>query len=102
MNFYNRRDFRVETSVNLLERWDSVVVRSPREIVAIEDPPSEFLDESAYLARFRAQQKKLLDLSTFAQNTSYCRMVMIHKYFGHDLEVPCGVCDFCQRGGANG
>ena len=98
MNFYNRRDFRVETAVNLLERWDSVKVVSPREVVALEDPPSEFLDKDKYELRFRAQAKKLSDLSAFAQNDSYCRMVMIHKYFGSDLAAPCGVCDWCQRG----
>ncbi len=99
MNFYNRRDFRVETAVNLLERWDSVKVVSPREIVALEDPPAEFLDSAKYDLRFRAQAKKLADLAGFAQNESHCRMVMIHTYFGDKVSAPCGICDFCQRGG---
>lgn len=97
MNFYNRRDFRVETSLNLLERWDSIEVKNPKEIVVLEEPPAEFLDEAKYQARFKAQQKKLFDMATFAQNEEHCRMQMIHKYFGHELVEPCGKCDVCRK-----
>jgi ATP-dependent DNA helicase RecQ len=97
MNFYNRRDFRVETSLNLLERWDSVEVVNPKEIRALEDPPAEFLDEQKYQARFKAQQKKLYDVSAFAQADEGCRMKMIHSYFGQTLDEPCGKCDLCQK-----
>lgn len=97
MNFYNRRDFRVETSLNLLERWDSLRVKSPKEIEVLEDPPSEFLDETKFAARFKAQQKKLYDVSTFAQAESGCRMQMIHAYFGDPAAPRCGICDLCRK-----
>ncbi len=99
MNFYNRRDFRIETAVNLLERWGSLEgARSPREWTPVADPEGEYLDEALYQQRLKGQQKKLFEMVTFAQlNGTGCRMQEVLKYFGESQGEPCGICDLCRK-----
>jgi ATP-dependent DNA helicase RecQ len=96
MNFYNRRDFRVETSVNLLERWGSLEGRQPREWKPIAPPPAEYLDKDLYEKRMKSAQQKLMSLVDLAQERDRCRMQLIHTYFGFEHEPRCGVCDVCR------
>jgi ATP-dependent DNA helicase RecQ len=110
MNFYNRRDFRVETSVNLLERWGSLEGRQPREWQTVRPPPEEFMNEELYQIRMRGQKQKLYEMVHFAKLVEGCRMVEIARYFGlgsgfrgassgNEVEItPCGICDLCLRG----
>jgi ATP-dependent DNA helicase RecQ len=101
MNFYNRRDFRVETAVNLLERWGSIEGRQPREWRAIQSPPTEFLDQKLFEARVRMQKHKLYEVIEFALATKGCRMVTIGHYFGFPDQKPCEKCDLCLQTAAN-
>lgn len=98
MNFYNRRDFRVETSVNLLERWGSLEGRNSRDWTPIAPPPEEYLDESLYAVRTRGQSRKLYEVVNLAKMEEGCRMVAVSAYFGFAAE-PCGRCDLCVRAG---
>ena len=102
MNFYNRRDFRVETAVNLLERWGSLEGRQPREWKPLSPPPEEFLDQKLFEARAKAQTRKLYEMVNFAKLEEGCRMVVVSRYFGFPSETPCGRCDLCLRGSKNG
>lgn len=102
MNFYNRRDFRVETSVNLLERWGSLEGRQPREWKPLQSPPSEYLDQKMYEARMRGQKQKLYEVVNFAKMDEGCRLQAISRYFGFPDEKPCGICDLCRAGKASG
>jgi len=102
MNFYNRRDFRVETAVNLLERWGSLEGRQPREWKPLAEPPDEYLDPKLFEARMKSQRQKLFQMVEFAKmNASAepeaCRMRVIAGYFGEGAlhAAPCGVCDLC-------
>ncbi len=65
LNFYNRRDFRVETALNLLKRWDVLLEKkgasptlSDRSL--LNDIPD--IDEELYAQRKRSAQIRLLDL----------------------------------------
>jgi ATP-dependent DNA helicase RecQ len=101
MNFYNRRDFRVETAVNLLERWGALEGRNPREWRAVQNPPSEYLDQRLFEARVKAQKQKLFEMVSFASqrpgaSVFACRMSEVSRYFGFPGEAPCRVCDLCR------
>lgn len=102
MNFYNSRDFRVETSLNLLEKWGCLekakqcgvfgysYVRFPED--------SDFLDLASSL-RTKAQNQKLYEMVQFVTNQSQCRMQIIESYFGeHEgSQARCGACDYCSN-----
>jgi ATP-dependent DNA helicase RecQ len=104
MNFYNRRDFRVETTVNLLERWGALEGRQPREWRTLGTPPVEYLDANLYQARMRSQKRKLYEMVEFAklsgQSGAVCRMQEIGKYFGFSDMSPCRKCDLCLQAGS--
>jgi ATP-dependent DNA helicase RecQ len=90
MNYYNRRDFRVETAVGLLESMELV------EKWTIKQPFQMDGDyKSAQELRLKGQHMKLLDLVRWAQSEE-CRMQIIYKYFGNTDAQPCGVCDNCK------
>lgn len=104
MNFYNRRDFRVETAVNLLERWGSIEGKDPREWTPVASPPAEFLSEAAYKERMKTQRQKLYQMVEFAKlepgaDFDKCRMQVIAHYFGFSEEPRCLRCDLCLRAG---
>lgn len=96
MNFYNRRDFRVETAVGQLERWGSLEGRQPREWKPLESPPDEYLDQKLFDLRMKGQRQKLFQMVEFAKLAEGCRMVEVAKYFGFNAP-PCGRCDLCRR-----
>lgn len=101
MNFYNRRDFRVESSIAQLERWGALQENKSAfgyEVVA--EPEGEFLDENIYQTRLRTQNMKLLELIRLLKLDEGCRMNRVYEYFGHQKEVPCGVCDLCLKQGS--
>jgi ATP-dependent DNA helicase RecQ len=95
MNFYNKRDFRVETALNLLRSWDVLEGWAATGRVDETEILDEFLNTSARETRFRRQNEKLLHMVQLA-NTEDCRMVYMYNYFGESSPVPCGVCDNCQ------
>ncbi len=101
MNFYNRRDFRVETAVNILERWGCLVEgknsRFPYDMG--EDLPEEVIGSEAEIRnkrRLRTQNEKLLEMVRLVA-TKTCRMVFILEYFGYKTAPPCGICDICKK-----
>jgi ATP-dependent DNA helicase RecQ len=97
MNFYNSRDFRVETAVNVLERWGSLAV-DPKTRLGyrpVEEPSAEMLDEHTQKNRVRVQNEKLLEMVRLATQEEGCRMQTVLEYFDHS-SAPCGICDLCQ------
>lgn len=94
LNFYNKRDFRVETAVNLLEHW-GFVAREERGkgILALEEPSGEMLDEKLSAARLKGQNMKLLEMVRLVKSEE-CRKKTIYKYFGVSSS-DCGNCDNC-------
>ncbi len=99
MNFYNKRDFRVETAVNVLERWGCLRPDASRlGFSAVQEPSPEQLDPQAVASRLKVQNQKLLDMVRLAQMQQGCRMQEIYQYFGHTASV-CGKCDLCLSAG---
>lgn len=97
MNFYNSRDFRVETSLNLLLRWDCLEVAKNRlGYKAVEPPTTEILQELSSMKRTETQNRKLLQFVTWIQDLENCRMSTMQQYFGEEPEA-CGLCDVCQK-----
>jgi ATP-dependent DNA helicase RecQ len=105
MNFYNRRDFRVETSVNLLKRW-GFLSEDPDGQLKIERPFKEstggdphdgdLFDNAKNLQRIRSDSSRLFEIVNYA-TTDVCRVQKIHEYFGDPVQSPCGLCDVCKR-----
>lgn len=102
MNFYNKRDYRVETALNLLERWEHIewgesIGGGRRALRLISEPTGDFVNRDLFQRRLRGQNQKLLEMVQYAQSTS-CRKVILSKYFGEvsKLSEPCGQCDVCE------
>jgi ATP-dependent DNA helicase RecQ len=102
MNFYNRRDFRVETALNQLERL-GYLQRADNKFgwaVAETENRSEDSSEEKYLNdkfvtdRKRTQNEKLLEMVRLSTMQSGCRMQFVLEYFGHPAKA-CGQCDLC-------
>lgn len=100
MNFYNRRDFRVETALNLLERWDVIRMKDKKSshTEILGELPEEFLDKTQHELRDKSLKMKLYQMIEFAK-TEECRVRYIHNYFGEELSSDCGHCDNCRSNG---
>jgi ATP-dependent DNA helicase RecQ len=99
MNFYNSRDFRVETAINLLRSWD--VIEGWNVVAPLDE---DMLAEDLREARLRRQNEKLLQMINWVQSDQ-CRMRLIYEYFGEGRDqaagevgepYTCGVCDNCR------
>ncbi len=103
MNFYNKRDYRVETSINLLERWGALEGREPRDWRIVADIPEEFLDTVKFKANLKRREEKLSRLAGYFEQSAAeapCRLASIAVSFGENVMVDgvsrkCGVCDAC-------
>ena len=93
--FKNRTDFRLETALNMLERYN-IIEGSPitQNLELKKKIPDQLLDLKYYKNKILNDQKKLLAIvNYFKQDT--CRRISIEKYFGFENEVPCKNCDNC-------
>lgn len=99
LNFYNKRDFRVETTLNLLERWDAVSWhnKNPRTLEIIGDIPEEYLDKEKFQNHLKAQNQKLYDMVEFMNEKDQCRRSIVYSYFGLHDQPRCGKCENCLR-----
>lgn len=97
MVFKNKKDFRVNAAVSILNRWGSLVETETPFGYAALIPPSDdlFTQENQSLLK-KEHQKKLLEILRWSQNTDDCRMNQIYKYFGYDHHQPCTLCDVCR------
>jgi ATP-dependent DNA helicase RecQ len=90
MSFHNRRDYRVETAIGLLDSWG--LIDEEVDLAGLE----KFMDSNWRTVRKKHQQEKLLKLVNFV-NTEDCRQEYIYGYFGEKNLKRCGVCDNCHR-----
>jgi ATP-dependent DNA helicase RecQ len=96
LNFKNRHDFRLETALNILDRYavtDGTIEEGNLKVVT--DLPDILLDEDHYKEKLLSDQKKLLSVVQYFR-TEECRRVFISEYFGFFDEPPCGNCDRCN------
>jgi ATP-dependent DNA helicase RecQ len=98
MNFYNSRDFRVETVLNLFDRW-SVTEGSlfKKDLKVVDEIPDEYIQEDHLKNRLEQQRLILLEMVKFVQ-TEECRLKFIYSYFGKSEHSTCGICDNCVHG----
>lgn len=98
MSFKNRRDFRVEAAVNILDRWGCLEKdESPFGWSAAEPPAPEHFKREKMPERLKNMNMKLLQMLRWAKDEETCRMQRVLEYFGHDSK-PCGICDVCREG----
>lgn len=94
MNFYNKRDFRVETSVNLLKKWNFLIERKKDfEILTSTGiwPSAQTLKE-----KHLHQLSQLQKIMNYAKST-VCRKKLIADHFGEQFTEPCNNCDNCLK-----
>lgn len=98
MNFYNRRDYRAEASLNILERMDCLE-RNPKTKLgyrAIRRPEVIELSQKEYEVKMKSLNSKLLQMVQLIQMEEGCRTQEVYQYFGFSSN-PCGKCDLCQK-----
>ncbi len=97
MNFKNRRDFRIETALNMLDRYGVTEGSIENQNLQVENVlPSELLDEEHMENKLLNDNKKLLSVVQYFRSF-FCRRVFISDYFGFKDEKPCGHCDNCKN-----
>lgn len=98
MVFKNKKDFRVNAAVSILNRWGCLEeATTPFGFVAVQAPAEEHfkLEDQGVLKK--EHQKKLLSLLRFIQNTDECRLRQIYHYFNYPKDTDCGICDVCAK-----
>lgn len=96
LNFKNRRDFRLETALGMLDRYGvtegAVEERNMRIVAPL---PDELQDEELLQEKLLNGNKKLLSVVQYFRREE-CRRIFISEYFGFHDEPPCGNCDVCD------
>lgn len=97
ISFKNKKDFRVESAIHILERWGCLekAEESGGSWILHHEPTDEMfrMEDSQLLTR--SQNLKLLEMLKYAKEKEQCRLQKIYLYFGHHGE-PCGQCDICR------
>ncbi|MEK6773660.1 MAG: RecQ family ATP-dependent DNA helicase [Bdellovibrionota bacterium] len=96
ISFKNKKDFRVEAAVNILERWGCLEKSGDDGTWILHFEPTEemfLLEDSVLLTK--SQNVKLLEMLRYAKEKEQCRLQKIYKYFGHQ-GVECEQCDICR------
>ena len=95
LNFKNRHDFRLETALNMFDRYDALTGDLRSGTLAVNgEPPPALVDEKLQNAKLQNSQKKLLALVDYVRKAD-CRRVAISNYFGFPDQPACGNCDMC-------
>lgn len=96
LSFKNRQDYRVESGLQILERW-GCLEKKAESFEFLRMPTDDDWASDDLGVRHKHQQKKLLSLVEWIRNEDECRLTQIYQYFGEDNHRPCGMCDVCQR-----
>ncbi len=95
MNFKNRKDFRIETALGMLDRYGITEGSvENRDLKIINELPGELQNEKRLNEKLLNDNKKLLSVVNYFRDEN-CRRVYISDYFGFKDEKPCGNCDNC-------
>ncbi len=94
MSYFNKRDYRVETALNLLRSWGILEETADRAEITGE-LTNALWNEELRTTRKRHQQEKLLKLIRWI-NSRACRQQGIYQYFSEVETTPCGICDNCR------
>lgn len=95
--FYHSRDFRLETVLNLFERYEVIEkAQDSRRWKILSELPEFLMREAWSQQKLRMAQEKLFRMVEYAKTES-CRLQLIRHYFGEDEGLSCGRCDNCLR-----
>jgi len=93
LTFKNRRDFRAETVLSLLDRWAVVEGSIENKNIQVISPLPKHLTEDSFLEqKLKKEQMKLYKMMQYAKLDT-CRKAYIHEYFGVAHPATCGACD---------
>lgn len=96
--FKNRRDFRPEAAVKILERWGCLEkTESSFPYFPIREPEKEDFELENGAEILKQQNIKLLALVQWLNQDQECRMTKIYHYFTGRIFDSCGKCDICQK-----
>ena len=94
--YKNRSDFRLETALGMLERYN-VIQGSPinRNLKITGELSKLLINLEHYENKILNDRKKLLSVVNYFKNDD-CRRISIENYFGFLNESACGNCDNCE------
>lgn len=96
LNFKNRRDFRLETALGMMDRYGVTEgTLEDRDLRVVAELPPELEDEERLREKLTNDNRKLFSMVQYFRGEG-CRRVFIEKYFGFHDEKPCGNCDRCS------
>lgn len=96
LHFYHSRDFRLETSLNLLERFGAITLNDQDRFEVVGELPQGLLDHESWQARLLSHQQRLHTFLLWIKGSeTNCRMVTLARYFGFTEAKMCGKCDLC-------
>jgi ATP-dependent DNA helicase RecQ len=94
MSYKNRSDHRVDSALNILERW-GCITRHQDVIERAAELREDYFNLENQQALLKHHNQKLYDFLQWVKDPKTCRLVRIYDYFGHSGERPCGLCDNC-------
>lgn len=98
LSFKNKKDFRLETALNQLDRME--IIRFPHRrldrLEILKPLTDDDLSEELWKARKLQLQKKLMGVVQWFRAET-CRKAGIYAYFGWPNQEPCGFCDICEE-----
>ncbi len=96
LSFKNHSDFRLETALNMMDRYSVTEGDVEHQNIKIINPMPEILEDDEYLKeKLLGNNKKLLSVVNYFRGGE-CRRVFISGYFGFSDEKPCHNCDSCD------
>ncbi len=97
MHFKNKKDFRIETALNLLDRYGVISGSLEKhDLEVVDEIPPQLEDEKYLKEKFSRDQNKLYSIVSYVRDEK-CRRVMIEHYFGFPDMENCGNCDVCDE-----
>lgn len=100
LSFKNKRDYRLETALAALDRWNVIEWpnRDLTKLRVVGELEATIFNETAWRERRKHLQMNLFSLVEWVK-TEGCRKVLLYKYFGWPNEKNCGQCDVCRSAG---
>ncbi len=93
LTYKNRRDYRTETVLGILDRWgvtEGDIEQKNLQIVS--ELPDELSDQDYLNVKLKNEQQKLYKMMIYTKLAT-CRKSYIHEYFGLEHTEKCMACD---------
>lgn len=93
LTYKNRRDYRAETVLGILDRWGVIEGDiEHKNLRIVSELPSELSDQDYLDIKLKNEQQKLYKMMMYAKLDA-CRKSFIHDYFGLKHRDKCMACD---------